>query len=168
MRHRLAQLILVFAAASSAACGAGCTAAAPARTPDQLPAVELSTLDAKPASLARATQGKVALVNLWATWCTSCEKEFDALNRLDARAREHGGMVLGIAVGEPTVTVADFVRRRGLAYAQLIDEDFKLADAVGERRVPTTLVLNRQGRVIYTGGALDDAALSAFRAAIAE
>jgi hypothetical protein len=73
---------------------------------------------------------------------------------------------LAVAVGEPRAQVAQFVRWRDLQYPQLVDENFVLPDALGARRVPTTLVVDRGGRVVYTGGALDAPALSAFQAAL--
>ena len=107
--------------------------------------------------------GRPALVSLWATWCEACTAEFGALNRLDARTRGGPGVIVGIAVGEPQAKVAAYVRDRGLHYAQVVDEDFVLADALGEHRVPATLVLDRAGRVIFRGGALDEEALRAFQ-----
>jgi len=74
--------------------------------------------------------------------------------------------VLAVAVGEKRSTVAEFVARRGLKYSQLVDEEFRLADALGQSRVPATLVIDRDGRIIYTGGTLDDSALAAMRGAL--
>ena len=124
------------------------------------------TLDRQTTDLAAAVHGRPALVSLWATWCEACTTELDALNRLDVRAKERGALVVGVAIGEPRERVAEFVATRGLNYAQLVDEDFHFADALGERRVPTTLVVDRTGRVVYVGGALDEAALAAFRSAL--
>jgi hypothetical protein len=91
----------------------------------------------------------------------------DALNRLDASTASGGdAVVIGVAVGEPRETVAAFVRRRGLRYTQLVDEDFRFADSIGERRVPTTLVLDREGRIVYRGDALDTRGLDALREAV--
>lgn len=132
----------------------------------ELPGVDLVTLDHGRARLDATLRGKVGLVSLWATWCESCAREFDALNRLDARARDRGAVVVGVAVGEPAGTVADFVRRHDLRYAQLVDEGFYLADALGQRKVPATVVVDRAGRVVFVGGALDERALAAFRAAL--
>ena len=131
-----------------------------------LPAVSLRDLDDHAVRLDAAAGGKAALVSFWATWCDACAAEFDALNRLDQRSRAGGGVVIGVAVGEPRDKAAEFARRRGLVYTQLVDEKLELADALGQKRLPATLVLDRQGRVVFTGGALDEKALAAFRGAM--
>ena len=125
------------------------------------------SLDRRAASLSELTRGRPALVALWATWCTACAHELGELDRLQAKL---GGdaLVVGVAVGEPYDKVAEFLRARRLAYAQLVDEEFKLSEALGERRVPATLVVDRHGAVRYSGGALDAKALAALRSAIAE
>jgi peroxiredoxin len=132
-----------------------------------LPSVELSTLDGRAARLDEVTRGRPALISFWATWCDACSREFDALSRLHEATRAAGATVIAVAVGEPRAQVADFVRHRALPYSQLVDERFQLADAIGQSRVPATLVLDRDGRVVFRGGAFDEAALSALRAAIA-
>jgi peroxiredoxin len=131
-----------------------------------LPTVPVRTLSDQPVRLEAAAGGKPALVSFWASWCEGCLAEMDALNRLDDRARHAGGLVIGVAVGEPRAKTADFARRRGLHYAQLVDEKLELADALGQKRLPATLVLDRRGKVIFTGGALDERALAAFREAL--
>jgi peroxiredoxin len=131
-----------------------------------LPTVSVRTLSDQPVRLEAAAGGKPALVSFWASWCESCLAEMDALNRLDDRARQGGGVVIGVAVGEPRDKAADFAQRRGLRYVQLVDEKLELADALRQKRLPATLVLDRQGKVIFTGGALDERALAAFREAL--
>ncbi len=81
---------------------------------------------------------------------------------MQARARGDA-IVVGVAVGETREIVAEFTSRRGIGYDQLVDEDFRLADALGQRRVPATLVVDRAGRIVFRGGALDAAGLAAFR-----
>jgi thiol-disulfide isomerase/thioredoxin len=142
------------------------TAPAPAPPPSDLPSVELLTLEGQPTHLRKALEGKVALVAVWATWCEACAAEFESLARLSERAGAHGGLVLAVAVGEKRSTVAQFVARRGLRYPQLVDEEFRLADALGQTRVPATLVIDRAGRIVFTGGTLDESALVAMRAAL--
>jgi peroxiredoxin len=131
-----------------------------------LPAVELVNFENHAAGVDSVRAGKVALVSFWAPWCDSCVAEVDALNRLDDRARQSGGLVIGVAVGETPDHAAAFARSHKLTYSQLVDEEYKLTDALGQRRIPTILVVDRTGHVVYSGGALDERALAAFRAAL--
>jgi peroxiredoxin len=111
--------------------------------------------------------GRTAVVSFWATWCDTCAGEIEALQRLQALSTARSdALVVGVAVGEAPETVAAFARERGLRYAQLVDPDYQLADALGQRSVPATLVVDRAGRIVYRGGALDAAGLAAFRNAL--
>lgn len=159
MGYRLSLLILFLVACSSP------PPVAP-QGPAQVPAVTLVSLDHGAASLPALTHGRPALVAFWATWCPSCARELAELDRLQARVGSDA-VVVGVAVGEPYERVADFLRPRRLAYAQLVDEEFKLSEALGARRVPSTLVIDRAGAVRYAGGTLDPAALAALRDAMA-
>jgi cytochrome c biogenesis protein CcmG/thiol:disulfide interchange protein DsbE len=181
---RLSRGFLAFLACGGLACGGlGCGGGgvaseriepAPAvppsargpEAPSTVPAVTLVTLAGDQVEVARIAAGRVALVSLWATWCEACQHEMDALNRLDAKTGS-GAVVIGIAVGEEPAKVADFARRRGLRYLQLVDPDFAFADAIGQRHIPATLVLDREGRIVYRGEALDATSLDALRRAIA-
>jgi peroxiredoxin len=166
MGHRIPILISIAIGAAAGACG---TPEAPVSSAPQLvPAVTLKTLAGEPTELTRLARGRVALVSLWATWCEACIREMDALNRLDAKtASGPEAVVIGIDVGEEPGKVAEFSRRRGLRYAQLVDADFAFADALGQRRVPATLVIDRRGRIVFRGDALDGRSLDALRHAVA-
>jgi peroxiredoxin len=131
-----------------------------------LPAADsaaVTTPDRNPVNLATTLSGHPALISLWASWCTACMDEFPALNRLSTVASQHGAMVVGVAVGDSSDTVREIARREQLRYALFVDSEFKLADALGQRNVPATLVVDREGRIVYAGGALDERALTVFR-----
>lgn len=131
-----------------------------------VPSVMLTTLEGSPERLDAIVHGRVAVVSLWATWCEACAGEFAALGRLAEQAEARGATVVAVAVGEPHGQVAKFVAWRGLRYHQLVDEEFRFADALGQRRVPATLIVDRAGRVVFAGGALDETALAALRTAL--
>ena len=101
---------------------------------------------------------KVLLVNFWATWCAPCVREMPDLDRLQA---ELGGAdfqvvainqdIKGAAVAGPFLT-----GKLGLTNLSLfVDRKMKLGRAFKVRGLPTTLLLDRQHRVIgsYTGPA---------------
>ena len=161
MDHRIPLLVLLAGAM-------GCAAIAPPEPIAPLPSIELSTLDNRAADLRAIIDGRVAVVNLWASWCEACEGEWPALNRLAANVEKGDAVVVGVAVGEARATVNAFLERHPSSYVQLVDEDFRFADFVAKRRVPTTLVIDRRGRVVYAGGAMDSLVLAAFRRASSE
>lgn len=166
MRHRLSLLILC---ASLPGCAPASQAASSLGSPVSIPTTPLSALDGSTTDLGSVLRGRPALVALWATWCDACVGETRALNQLEERARPDGSaVVVGVAVGETRETVDAFAESHGLGYRLLVDEEFRVADALGERRVPTTLVVDRRGRIVYRGGALDRAGLAAFRQVLAE
>jgi peroxiredoxin len=165
MGHRVSLLIALTVASSACAS----PHADPPVSPELLPTVALATLAGDHTPLIRVAEGRVALISLWATWCDACNKEMDALNRLAMTAAAgRDTVVIGVDVGEEPERVAEFARRRGLRYTQLVDEDFAFADALGQRRVPGTLVVDRSGRIVFQGDALDKRSLDALRRAIAD
>jgi thiol-disulfide isomerase/thioredoxin len=131
--------------------------------PAAVPSMRVRTLDATETDLAVALRGRPALVSLWATWCDACKKEMPTLVRLDAWAKDHGSLVVGVAVGESLARVSTFASEAHVSYVVFVDEDFHLADALGEKRVPTTLVVDRTGRIVESGGALDEHLVAVFR-----
>lgn len=164
MRHGL-QLLIALGTLAVAACSR--SALPTMNVPVSLPSTPLVTLDGTATDLSSVLRGRVAVVSFWATWCDACIGEIRALERLQTQAGARGdAVVVGVAVGERRETVAAFTQGRGVAYAQLVDEDFRLADALGQERVPTTLVIDRSGRIVFRGGALNPAVLAAFRSAL--
>jgi thiol-disulfide isomerase/thioredoxin len=170
MRHGLS-LLVQLPLALLAACASSPTPPAliaASKGPVSLPEAQVLTLQGAPADLAAAIHGRAAYVNLWATWCDTCVGEIDAMKRLAAQTSGRSdALVVGVAVGETPEKIAAFARERQLGYLQLVDEDFRLADALGQRRVPATLVIDRTGHIVYWGDAMDAASLAAFRGAIA-
>jgi cytochrome c biogenesis protein CcmG, thiol:disulfide interchange protein DsbE len=166
MRHGLPFLIAL-AAATAIGCAPEPPSSPSSVMPDSLPATPLITLQRTRTDLSSFIRGRTAVIHLWATWCDTCVGEVGAFKRLDAQARARpDALIVGVAVGESPETVAAFVREHGVGFAQLIDEDFRLADALGERSVPVTLVVDRTGRIVHRGRALDAATLAAFRTAL--
>jgi thiol-disulfide isomerase/thioredoxin len=155
MRRRLSLLLILL--------GACARPVAPVIAP---PPVALAAGDGI-AALREQTRGKVTLVTFWATWCDACEDELPSLRRLALRAPEYGGEVVGVAVGESAADVSRFTARHRVGYRQLLDDDFRLLDALGgERRIPRTLVLDARGQIVFQGASFDRHALAAFRDAL--
>lgn len=83
-----------------------------------------------------------------------------------ARAADGQVVVLAIAVGDDLEAVDAFSKKHGFPFTRLLDNDYALANGLGTNRVPTTLVIDRDGSILHQGGALDRVALAALRNAL--
>lgn len=110
---------------------------------------EFKDLDDKPASFA-TFRGKLTLVNLWATWCVPCRKEMPGLDKL---AEKLGGekfqvVVLALDRAGPAKVKA-FLDEIGLKHAKpYVDQTTRLGRALGAFGMPTTILIDAQGREI--------------------
>jgi hypothetical protein len=92
----------------------------------------------------------------------------EALGRIHREATAHGSAVLAIAVGEPHEKIRGWVARHPVPFDVAVDEGFVLSDALGSKRLPTLLVVDREGVVRHVSEAPTDATLEALRAAWTE
>jgi thiol-disulfide isomerase/thioredoxin len=159
-QSRVAQPIIILLALAAGCAGEPRPAQTAGATPDfrDIPVV---SLEGRPSSLSSVLGKRPALVSFWAPWCEPCVRELPDLERLARTVSPCGASVLGVAVGERHDAIGPFCRARGVTYPQVTDEDYKLADALGQRRIPATIVLDAAGRVIFTGDALDARARTA-------
>ncbi|MFV0246277.1 MAG: TlpA family protein disulfide reductase [Qingshengfaniella sp.] len=95
-------------------------------------------------------QGKVVLVNFWATWCAPCREEMPALDALQAQYGGDDFQVLPIATGpNPPAALTRFFTEEGIAHLPLYtDPNQALARAFGVLGLPLTLILDRNGQEV--------------------
>ncbi len=96
------------------------------------------------------------VVNLWAQWCLPCRQEAPVLAAFDA-ARDDVGL-LGINYDDPEPDWAiEFARLSGWTWPQLADPDKTIQAPLGIPGLPTSLLLDADGRVAARHyGAFDD------------
>ena len=137
----------------------------PAMEPVPLPRVQPRPLTAK-VPLAEALAGKVAVIDLWATWCEPCRDSIPKVVRLAAAYPDVA--VIGIHVGAGDESAERFAADANITYPLYTDPEFAFSDEVGSRNVPTLLVVDKAGRIVHKGTELDKPTLALVRSLLAE
>lgn len=168
-------MVLNRIARRAAAAAAVAAFAAPARLAAQevglavgtpAPAAAVETLDGRPADLARLVAGRPALVEFWATWCPNC-KELEP--QMSALARTYGArlqlVTVAVSVNQTPERVRRYVAARRLPGTVVFDRAGKATDAYDAPATSYVVVLDRAGKVVYTGQGGDQDLAAAVRAA---
>lgn len=94
-------------------------------------------------------QGKVVLVNFWATWCGPCVREMPSLSRLAAAMPRDKFVVAALSIDrQGFAVVTPFLKRLGIANLDVfIDQRSRLYRALGGQGLPTTFVIDKRGLV---------------------
>lgn len=94
-------------------------------------------------------RGHPVLINLWATWCHPCREEMPSLHALYTAYREQGFLVVAVATDTGgRDTVAPFIQQYGLTFPVLLDPRNTLGERLQVAGIPTSYVLDRQGRIV--------------------
>ncbi len=116
------------------------------------PSAMLQTLDGKTVDLAQLTKGSPAVIEFWATWCENCEHLLPAIKSAYAKYGSKVKFVgVSVSVNQSSKRVQLHVAKHKVPGVQLFDTK---GDATGKWDVPATshvVVLNRLGKVVYTG-----------------
>jgi len=94
-------------------------------------------------------EGKVRLLNFWATWCAPCRKEIPILIQAQKEYGDQGLQIIGLAVDEPE-PVRKYAQQFGINYPVLVDaiNVVKLQDKLeGGAGLPVSILIDREGNV---------------------
>lgn len=113
----------------------------------QLPEAQLNALVGNAAKLS-SFRGKPLLINVWASWCGPCRAEMGSVERLYQRYGSKGFNVIGISTDDDHVAAAKFVKVSGVSFPNYIDRNLVLENMLGANRLPLTVLVDQEGRVI--------------------
>lgn len=119
----------------------------------ELPKAKVKTLDGETVEISTQinTDGPT-VISFWATWCKPCIKELNAfMDYYEDLQEETGVEVLAVSIDDSRASarVKPLVEGQGWEYTVLLDENSDLKRAMGIVNVPYTVVLNKDGEIVW-------------------
>jgi thiol-disulfide isomerase/thioredoxin len=116
------------------------------------PGAKLETLDGKPAELSQFIGKGPIVMEFWATWCPNCKELEPAMLAVQ---KKYAGKVqfvgVAVSVNESPELVRRYIEKHGLAGVQFYDRKGTAIDAYDVPATSFVVVINRAGKVVYTG-----------------
>jgi len=125
------------------------------KNPDPAPSFEMKDLEGKPISL-EAAKGKIVVLNFWATWCGPCRAEVPDLIELQEKYKDNLEIIALATEEDDASEVQQFVKQSGINYRVGMATDAIAAKFGGIPALPTSFVIDPQGRVVQKHVGLND------------
>lgn len=116
------------------------------------PAVIVHTLDGKQVDLGQYIGKKPMLIEFWATWCGNCRELMPALLEAEKKyGKSVKFLALAVAINQSPERVRRFIAAHPVPHETLYDTDGKAAGAFDAPATSYVVVLDKTGKVVYTG-----------------
>jgi len=98
--------------------------------------------------LLNSLRGKVVILNFWYLDCAPCITEMEELKSLYENLKPRGLELIAINIQDSKERLEEFVRAKKIPFLIALDPGRKLANAYNVHFFPTTLFLNRRGKIV--------------------
>lgn len=115
-------------------------------TAQQAPDFTLKAIDGVNLRLAEQ-RGDIMLINFWASWCGPCIQEMPQLDKLAEKYQPLGVQVWGVNVESDSSAAKAYLSKVSVGFPILLDQDNSVSKAYQVEAMPTTVILDKDGKV---------------------
>ena len=93
-------------------------------------------------------RGKPLIINVWASWCGPCRQEMASLERLAWHDQARNFAIIGVSTDDDAAQAAQMLKNVNATISQFIDRDLQMENMLGASRLPLTVLVAADGRVL--------------------
>lgn len=115
----------------------------------EAPDFTLKTMDGESFSLSDH-EGKVVVINIWATWCGPCRREIPDFIKMQREMRDKGVLFVGVSIDEEGwKAVRPYAEKMDINYPIVVDDGSVFEGYGPFRLIPTSYIINKRGQIEY-------------------
>lgn len=126
-----------------------------------IPTTHAAAPDIATTPLLQGVHGKVVLLDFWASWCTPCRKSFPWMNALQKKYAARGLTVIAVNLDMEKQLAAEFLRATPAQFRIEYDPRGNLAEQLNVSAMPTSFLLDRNGKIVGQHAGFREAQLAA-------
>ena len=142
-RHRMK--VLWFGVAAALAIASTASALAPGDAP---PAIDMPDQQGAKVDL-KQLQGKVVLIDFWASWCGPCRQEMPVLEELHKKYAKQGLVIVGINIDNNPKKMNNFLKGTPATFRIVHDRKLNVASKYEPATMPSSYFVGRDGKIRY-------------------
>ncbi|MEO6130334.1 MAG: TlpA disulfide reductase family protein [Saprospiraceae bacterium] len=119
----------------------------------KVPDITISNLQGKPINIQDyIVPGKITILSFWATWCSPCKRELDAVSELyPTWTKDYNTKLIAISIDNARAVsqVKPLIEEKGWEFDVLVDSKQELQQALNFQAIPQTFVVDTKGNIVY-------------------